>query len=141
MGNKNKGTINRERIGGKKPVIPVNSADRMFLDGSSVSDVPSGVSRISRRPQIVNEDFISVNFDAKTASNPPIKNESAKDLFQKIDVPNLNDIEIILPIEKYFDAVTKEEKARVKIKVKNSSIKSDEVVGIDIRIINTDGGI
>jgi hypothetical protein len=54
------------------------------------------------------------------------------------DVPNLSDIEKIEYI-KYFDPVTKVEKAKVVIKIRNSSKNKSNVVGVDARIYQPRG--
>jgi hypothetical protein len=51
------------------------------------------------------------------------------------DVPNLTDIELFSST-KYFDPVTKVEKAKIVIKVTNTSKNKTNVEGVDARIYN-----
>lgn len=54
------------------------------------------------------------------------------------DVPNLSDIENIEYI-KYFDPVTKVEKAKAVIKIRNSSKNKSNIAGVDARIYQPRG--
>lgn len=53
----------------------------------------------------------------------------------KYDVPDLTDIESIT-YEQYYDTVTKGAKVKAILKIRNSSIRGTDVVGVDARIYN-----
>jgi hypothetical protein len=51
------------------------------------------------------------------------------------DVPDLTDIESIT-YEQYYDTVTRGAKVKAILKIRNSSVRGTEVVGVDARIYN-----
>jgi len=51
------------------------------------------------------------------------------------DVPEFTDIESV-NFTKYYDAVTKEEKVKAVLKIRNSSNNKNNVAGVDARIYN-----
>lgn len=57
---------------------------------------------------------------------------------ESLDTPQLVDIENVT-ITKYFDPVTKVEKAKAVIKIRNSSINKSLVAGVDARIYQPRG--
>lgn len=54
------------------------------------------------------------------------------------DVPSLTDIESVVKT-KYFDPVTKVEKAKIVIKIRNSSKNKNNIAGVDARIKPKEG--
>lgn len=60
-------------------------------------------------------------------------NDKAKVELYSADVPQLSDIESVTPT-KYFDPVTKVEKVKVVIKIRNSSKNKNNIAGVDARI-------
>jgi hypothetical protein len=63
-----------------------------------------------------------------------------KDLGDELvaDVPSLTDIESVVKT-KYFDPVTKVEKAKIIIKIRNSSKNKSNIAGVDARIPPKEG--
>lgn len=55
-----------------------------------------------------------------------------------VDVPSLTDIESVVKT-KYFDPVTKVEKAKIVIKIRNSSKNKSNIAGVDARIPPKEG--
>jgi len=53
----------------------------------------------------------------------------------KYDVPDLTDIESVT-YEQYYDTVTKGAKVKAILKIRNSSVRGTDVVGVDARIYN-----
>ena len=73
----------------------------------------------------------------------PEKAEEIEDGNKKIvtessDVPQLSDIEHLQYV-KYFDPVSKIEKAKAIIKIRNSSKNKENIAGVDARIYQTRG--
>ena len=70
-----------------------------------------------------------------TLDNQDILAEDPVTIEELLDVPSLADIESIV-YEPYYDAVSKLQKARALIKIRNSSSNPTNIAGVDARIYN-----
>lgn len=123
-----------------KRVLPAGHPDLVWYDPSKVIVVGeestyrasgTGVSAVSG----------SLGGALVSGSQSPEKeNISEKEVaaVEKVDVPQLSDIEDV-QYTTYFDPVSKIEKAKVVIKIRNSSKNKENVAGVDARIYQPRG--
>ena len=81
-------------------------------------------------PYVPAED-LTLDDDGTVIAPPPKVISGSQE--EKPDVPDLSDIESVTKT-KYFDPVTKVEKVKIVIKVRNSSRNKKDVSGVDARI-------
>ena len=119
----------KDIVDGQKLVSPFNP----FLDPNSY--IQSGKTTSTERYQSGNP----YGTEASKEQIPPsfLENEStqATPVLANIDTPQLTDIESVT-YTKYYDAVTKEEKVKAILKIRNSSKNPNSVAGVDARIYN-----
>lgn len=114
-----------------KLVLPEGHPDLLWIDPSKVLIIKNGAVDYSR--------YLTSSTGALSTGVSPVQNAEkavvAGQTQEKPDVPDLTDIEIFSS-SKYYDPVTKVEKAKIVIKVMNSSKNKDTVEGVDARIYN-----
>jgi hypothetical protein len=119
----------KDIVDGQKLVSPFNP----FLDPNSY--IQSGKTTSTERYQSGNP----YGTEASKEQIPPsfLENESTQTtpILANIDTPQLTDIESVT-YTKYYDAVTKEEKVKAILKIRNSSKNPNNVAGVDARIYN-----
>ena len=127
-------------VSGGKRVLPAGHPDLVWYDPSEVIIVGedseyrasgTGVSSVSG----------SVGGSLIAGSESPEKENTSEEevaAVEKVDVPQLSDIEDV-QYTKYFDPVSKIEKAKVVIKIRNSSKNKENVAGVDARIYQPRG--
>lgn len=127
-------------VAGGKRVLPAGHPDLIWYDPSEViiigedseykitgSIIPAGINNISG------------SIIAGAEKSEEEKNKEEENTKTEIsDVPNLSDIESVT-YTKYFDPVTKVEKAKAVIKIRNSSKNKENVAGVDARIYQPRG--
>lgn len=123
-----------------KRVLPAGHPDLVWYDPSEVivvgeeSEYLATGSTISIGSGTLSGSLIS-------GSESPEKEEEKEEQAQTIelaDVPQLSDIEDV-QFTKYFDPVSKIEKAKVVIKIRNSSKNKDKIAGVDARLYQPRG--
>jgi len=123
-----------------KRVLPAGHPDLVWYDPSEViiigeeSEYKVSGTGVSFSSALLSGSLIS-------GSENPNKVEEEKDkksLEEPSDVPQLSDIESVQYV-KYFDPVSKIEKAKVIIKIRNSSKNKNNVAGVDARIYQPRG--
>jgi len=127
-------------VAGGKRVLPAGHPDLIWYDPSEViiigedseykvtgSVIPIGINNISG----------SIIVGAEKSEEEE-KKEEEKGKVELADVPQLSDIESVT-YTKYFDPVTKVEKAKAVIKIRNSSKNKENVAGVDARIYQPRG--
>lgn len=119
-----------------KRVLPAGHPDLVWYDPSEViivgedSEYKVSGTGISFSSALLSGSLIS---GSKTA-DPKVKDPE-----QEVpDVPQLSDIESVEYV-KYFDPVSKIEKAKAIIKIRNSSQNKNNVAGVDARIYQPRG--
>jgi hypothetical protein len=110
-------------------VLPAGHPDTVFLNPNNYISIKGTV----------------VDYNKYQVSNPyALAGESTENLekieissipVNQLDVPQMADIESIT-YQKYYDSVTKEEKVKATIKIRNSSKNPNNVAGVDARIYN-----
>ena len=123
-----------------KRVLPAGHPDLIWYDPSKVIVVGeeseyrasgTGISLVSG----------SLGGSLTSGSESPEKGDQTEEesrSIEKPDVPDLSDIENVEYV-KYFDPVSKIEKVKVIIKVRNSSKNKNNVAGVDARIYQPRG--
>lgn len=123
-----------------KRVLPAGHPDLVWYDPSEViiigedSEYKVSGTGVSFSSALLSGSLIS-------GSENPNKVEEEKDkksLEEPSDVPQLSDIESVQYV-KYFDPVSKIEKAKAIIKIRNSSKNKNNVAGVDARIYQPRG--
>lgn len=113
-------------------VIDENDPDLIFLNAKKVITVKDGKT-VYDKYMVANP---GVGGETGGGNNPPTDPSppTPPTVPVKQDIPDLSDIESIT-YEQYYDS---SKKARIKaiIKVRNSSLKAQEVVGVDARVYN-----
>lgn len=127
-------------VAGGKRVLPAGHPDLIWYDPSEViiigedseykvtgSVIPIGINNISG----------SIIVGAEKSEEEE-KKEEEKGKVELADVPQLSDIESVIR-STYFDPVSKIEKAKLIIKIRNSSKNKENVAGVDARIYQPRG--
>jgi hypothetical protein len=123
-----------------KRVLPAGHPDLVWYDPNEViivgedSEYKVSGTGVSFSSALLSGSLIS-------GSENPNKVEEEKDKKsseEPSDVPQLSDIESVQYV-KYFDPVSKIEKAKAIIKIRNSSKNKDNVAGVDARIYQPRG--
>lgn len=123
-----------------KRVLPAGHPDLVWYDPSEViiigedSEYKVSGTGVSFSSALLSGSLIS-------GSENPNKVEEEKDKKsseEPADVPQLSDIESVQYV-KYFDPVSKIEKAKAIIKIRNSSKNKNNVAGVDARIYQPRG--
>lgn len=123
-----------------KRVLPAGHPDLVWYDPSEViiigedSEYKVSGTGVSFSSALLSGSLIS-------GSKNPDKIEEGKDKKsseEPSDVPQLSDIENVQYV-KYFDPVSKIEKAKAIIKIRNSSKNKNNVAGVDARIYQPRG--
>jgi hypothetical protein len=116
----------KDIVPGSPIVLPEGHPDLVFLNPKNVI-IKQGKS------------FVYDTYLAPDPTNGNPLNEpnlpAVAILPSSVDIVELSDIESIT-YEKYYDSVTKEEKAKAIVKIRNNSNKADTVQGVDARIYN-----
>ena len=118
---------------GNPLILPDGHPDTVFLNSNSYLTYDGTKLRYSKYQSgnPYSESFPD-NGEPSTLNNAIIEDKSGA---QTQDVPELTDIESVT-FTKYYDAVTKEEKVKAVLKIRNSSNDKNKVVGVDARIYN-----
>ena len=113
-----------------KRVLPAGHPDLVWYD-------PNEVIIVGEESEYkVSGTGVSSFLSGSLTSGSPI---SAQEIIsESADVPQLSDIEDIQYI-KYFDPVSKIEKLKAIIKIRNSSKNKENIAGVDARIYQTRG--
>ena len=119
----------KDIVDGQKLVAPFNP----FLDPNAY--IQSGKTTSTERYQSGNP--YGTEAGKKQTSSSSLENESTQrtPILANVDTPQLTDIESVT-YTKYYDSVTKEEKVKAILKVRNSSKNPNSVAGVDARIYN-----
>ena len=131
MANDNNRVDGKSVVTGPPIVLPKNSPDRVFLRKTVGIDIEEGTKTDGVTPFVVGSGSFSGSSSSSTSEAnkklPPDPNPPAA----IIDIPQLTDIENIT-YQQYFDTFNS---IRIKaiIKIRNSSIKKKDVVGVDAR--------
>jgi hypothetical protein len=110
-------------------VLPSGHPDTVFLNPNNY---------ISIKGTVVDYNKYQVSNPYSSPGDPTPDSEASlvsSTLTNQLDVPQLADIESIT-YQKYYDSVTKEEKVKATIKIRNSSKNPNNVAGVDARIYN-----
>lgn len=118
---------------GNPLILPEGHPDTVFLNPNSYLTV-SGTKLNYSKYQSGNpySESLPDNGEPSTLNNAIIEDKSGA---QTQDVPELTDIESVT-FTKYYDAVTKEEKVKAVLKIRNSSNNKNNVAGVDARVYN-----
>jgi hypothetical protein len=115
-------------VSNPKIVLPEGHPDTIWLNPSAIiieKSSPIQINKYLTRP------FASlIQVSLNEGGGEVVKEE--EDLF---DVPDLTDIELFSST-KYYDPVTKVEKAKIVIKVTNTSKDKTNIEGVDARVYN-----
>ena len=119
-----------------KRVLPAGHPDLVWYDPSEVIIVGEDSEyKVSG----TGVSSFSALLSGSLTSGSKIADPKVKDPEQEpSDVPQLSDIESVQYV-KYFDPVSKIEKAKAIIKIRNSSKNKDNVAGVDARIYQPRG--
>ncbi len=113
-----------------KRVLPAGHPDLVWYD-------PSEVIIIGEDSEYkVSGTGVSTFLSGSLTSGSPISGSGV--LSESADVPQLSDIEDIQYV-KYFDPVSKIEKLKVIIKIRNASKNKNDVAGVDARVYQPRG--
>ena len=118
---------------GNPLILPDGHPDTVFLNSNSYLTV-SGTKLSYSKYQSGNpySESFPDNGEPATLNNATV----VESVGAKIQgVPEFTDIENIT-FTKYYDPVTKEEKVKAVLKIRNSSSDKNKVVGVDARIYN-----
>lgn len=127
-------------VSGTKRVLPAGHPDLIWYDPSEVIIVGEESEYNSTGSVIpIGVKGLTGAIEANSESSEEEKNnEDSKNSTDLSDVPQLSDIESVT-FTKYFDPVTKVEKAKAVIKIRNSSKTKENVAGVDARIYQPRG--
>lgn len=117
---------------GQPLVLPVGHPDTVFLNPNNYIQIKGTVVDYSKYQAAGAYSSLSgfpVDGVIKKDEKIPESN------FSQLDVPQLTDIESI-SYTKYYDSVTKEERVKAVLKIRNSSKNPSNVAGVDARIYN-----
>lgn len=128
-----------EIVSSGKPVRPAGHPDLFWYDPSK--PIVVGEESEYRATGVKSAFGSSLSGSLLSAAISPDKAIDPSKIATPIatrDVPQLSDIENVQYV-KYYDPVTKVEKAKAIIKIRNSSIDKKNVVGVDARIYRPEG--
>jgi len=128
-----------EIVSSGKPVRPAGHIDLFWYDPSK--PIVVGEESEYRATGVKSAFGSSLSGSLLSAAISPAKAIDPSKIVTPIvtrDVPQLSDIESVQYV-KYYDPVTKVEKAKAIIKIRNSSIDKKNVVGVDARIYRPEG--
>jgi len=123
-----------------KRVLPAGHPDLVWYDPSEViiigeeSEYKVSGTGVSFSSALLSGSLIS----GSENPNKVEEEKGKKSLEEPSDVPQLSDIESVQYV-KYFDPVSKIEKAKAIIKIRNSSKNKNNVAGVDARIYQPRG--
>ena len=119
-----------------KRVLPAGHPDLVWYDPNEVIIVGE---ESEYKVSGTGVSSFSALLSGSLTSGSKIADPKVKDPVQEpSDVPQLSDIESVQYV-KYFDPVSKIEKAKAIIKIRNSSKNKDNVAGVDARIYQPRG--
>lgn len=118
---------------GNPLILPDGHPDTVFLNSNSYLTV-SGTKQSYSKYQSGNpySESFPDNGEPATLNNATVVGSVGAKIQ---DVPQLTDIESVT-FTKYYDIVTKEEKVKAVLKIRNSSNNKNNVAGVDARIYN-----
>jgi hypothetical protein len=123
-----------------KRVLPAGHPDLIWYDPSEVI-VVGEESEYVATGSIVSAGSAILSGSIVAGSESPEKEEEKEEqakVVELADVPQLSDIEDV-QFTKYFDPVSKIEKAKAVIKIRNSSKNKDKIAGVDARLYQPRG--
>lgn len=118
-------------VSNPKIVLPEGHPDAIWFNPSAIITTKSSEIQYGR---YLTTPFASLIQTASSASEAAEAAEAAN-VVTLVDVPNLTDIELFSST-KYYDPVTKVEKAKIVIKVTNTSKDKKNIEGVDARVYN-----
>lgn len=116
---------------GQPLVLPAGHPDTVFLNPNNYIQTKGTITDYSRYQ--VPSAYSNLSGIPENGSVPPISSNLF--LINQIDAPQLTDIESIT-YTKYYDSITKQEKSKAVLKIRNSSKNPNNVAGVDARIYN-----
>lgn len=123
-----------------KRVLPAGHPDLVWYDPSEVI-VVGEESEYLATGSVVSSGSSLLSGSLIAASQNPKKEEQKQEeikVIELVDVPQLTDIEDVI-FTKYFDPVSKIEKAKAVIKIRNSSKNKEKIAGVDARLYQPRG--
>ena len=127
-------------VSGGKRVLPAGNADIFWYDANEII-IEGQDSEYKSTGSVVPVGINNLGGSLKAGSEKSEEEKSKEEDKGKTelsDVPDLSDIESIT-YTKYFDPVTKVEKAKAVIKIRNSSKNKENIAGVDARIYQPRG--
>jgi len=116
---------------GQPLVLPVGHPDTVFLNPNNYIQIKGTITDYSKYQ--VPGAYSSLSGTPQNGDVPPISSNLF--LIDQADAPQLTDIESIT-YTKYYDSITKQEKSKAVLKIRNSSKNPNNVAGVDARIYN-----
>ena len=116
---------------GQPLVLPAGHPDTVFLNPNNYIQTKGTITDYSKYQ--TGGAYSSLSGVPENGTTQPISLNSS--LGNQLDVPQLTDIESVT-FTKYYDAVTKEEKVKAVLKIRNSSNNKNNVAGVDARVYN-----
>ncbi len=121
-----------------KLVRPAGHPDLIWLDPSQVIIVGEESEYRATGSRVPSASFLFSGSHFAPDKAAIISTNTSKVVSESSDVPQLSDIEDV-QYTKYFDPVTKVEKAKAVIKIRNSSKNKKNIAGVDARIYQPRG--
>lgn len=112
--------------------LPIDHPDAIHLHPNDYLSIKAGSIDYSR---YLNSNPYAFVVTPNTLENQDIQQPTPVTIDEILDIPSLADIENIV-YEPYYDPVSKRQKVRALIKIRNSSDNPTNVVGVDARIFN-----
>lgn len=116
---------------GQPLVLPVGHPDTVFLNPNNYIQIKGTITDYSKYQ--TSGAYSNLSGIPDNGNVPPISSNLF--LINQIDAPQLTDIESIT-YTKYYDSITKQEKSKAVLKIRNSSKNPNNVAGVDARIYN-----
>ena len=133
-GKKNNNRVPIQQVVDAAPiVIDEKDADLIFLNAKKVITTKGGKINYDKYASLI--PGVGGGGDVGSGGDTGEDTGGGGDKPVKYDVPDLTDIESIT-YEQYYDTVTRGAKVKAILKIRNSSVRGTEVVGVDARIYN-----
>jgi len=112
--------------------LPVDHPDAIHLHPNDYIAIKSGSIDYSK---YLNSNPFQFAIDPNNFINVDDPVVAPPTLNELVDIPSLSDIESVT-YEPYYDPITKTQKVRALIKIRNSSLNPANIAGVDARIFN-----
>ena len=114
---------------GQPLVLPVGHPDTVFLNPNNYIQIKGTITDYSKYQ--LSGAYSNLSGTPENGEIPLMSSGSF--LVNQLDAPQLTDIESVT-YTKYYDTITKEEKIKAVLKIRNSSKNPNSVAGVDARI-------